>query len=56
MADNDDQNQEVNYAEYSDADIKGYIQQKEQEINSFLNQCVSQFNWCLLLLIFIVFP
>jgi hypothetical protein len=43
MADNDDQNQEVNYAEYSDSDIQGYIQQKEQEINSYLNQCVSQF-------------
>jgi hypothetical protein len=39
MADNDDQNQEVNYAEYSDSDIQGYIQQKEQEINSYLNQC-----------------
>jgi hypothetical protein len=40
MATQNDQDidQEVNYGEYSDADIQSYIQAKEQEIQGFLNQ------------------
>jgi len=39
MTDKDDGiEQEVQYGEYSDSDISSYIQAKEQEINSFLNQ------------------